>query len=782
MRSIQFRILILALLAACMQHDVLAQENNSCNVFIKIIDVQGGDPLSNQSFILRTTKDQINDGIQFNTDKDGIIKLTLPKNTSQIILSGVNENLISLPEKFCDQLIFQLVSNEVNLNEVSVTGFLNESSKKSVPAAIGYIDQKILSATDRTSLQNSLNTIPGVSMESRGYGGSQRINIRGSALRAPFTIRNIKMYVDGIPLTTPDGQSPLELIDAFDIKSVEIIKGPSGSVWGSGNGGVLLFKSNHASPGKTSVHTSTQIGSYDLYRNATAINIGFKKGGLRFSHVYQDNKGYRQQEFNHKNQVSISGKHYLNSAHTLSHYHNYYNGRWGLPGALNPAESEINRRQANAFSHLINAHVQRERTMSGISHQWQINKKIKTNSSAYYYHTDKTNPFGTGLFSSGYKIESADGIGGRADIEFTDNITENIILSAHAGGEIQTENYNILEQKIVSAAPAGIRYRYDINYLSEQYYTTADIKFKDIVVFNAGVSVNKITQKIRGNTDTDFVYDTTATWGYQLLPRFALSVRINKNHYFYLSRSNGNSNPTVFEMVDYENNQFNLNLKPETGVNIEGGIKGTFSSIALDYELNVYRFTLKNAILAYNTIRTIDDSTSAEITLYNNLGSTTQNGLEWGLSKQFFGNTKNHLLRIFSNGSAFNYEFENYHINEENLTGKKIPGTPLVNLSSGIQYRFMNKFDLNIFHFYYDKTPLDNRNTNWSDPVHLINIKTGYNLVYKSLETNIYVGVNNLLDTDYSSFYNLNALNGRYFNPAPQVNFFCGLELKWQLK
>jgi len=760
----------------------IAQIDSVCFVNLMLVDSRSGEEMGRELINTYHSNESEIRAKQFISDNDGIIQIGLPSDAKYIILIGLVNDTINLQSDFCNKTIVHGVSKSQNLNEVSVTGFLNDSKRNTIPASIGYIDQKILSSTDRTSLQNSFNTIPGVIMESRGYGGSQRINIRGSALRSPFAIRNIKMYVDGIPLTTPDGQSPLELIDAADIRSVEVIKGPAGSVWGSGNGGVVLFKSNLAAPGTTTVSHSAQVGSYNLFRNATSIQLGFKKSGIRISHIYQDNKGYRTQEFSHKNQLSISGRHYINAKHMLSHYHNYYNGNWGLPGALNQSEAEKNPRQANAFSHLINAHVRRERIMSGAAHQWNINKNFQSNTSDYFYHTDKINPFGIRAASSGYKIEKANGTGGRADLKYDKKINRNIDLTAHAGIEMQYEKYSILEKEIVEAQPADFRYKYDINYLSELYYLTTDIKIKNKVTLNAGVSINKVQQKIKGNTATNFVYDTTATWGYQTLPRFAIHYAFHVDHHIYVSRSNGNSNPTAFEMVDYENNTFNLNLNPESGINYEAGLKGNLKKIEIQYEFSVYRFKLTNAILAYNSTFQVNDTTTAELTLYNNLGSTIQDGIEWNLSKKFAVGSSRHLLNVFSNGSAFFYRFRNYPIEEENPKGKNLPGTPLANLTSGIQYSWLNKFDISVLHYYTDRTPLNNNNSVWSKPLHLMNIRSSYTFTLKKLETTIYAGINNALNTDYTSFHNLNGFNNRFYNPAPRMNFFGGIEFKILVK
>lgn len=773
------KLLILLIFLSSPMLRLSGQTPGICPLYIKLVDAVSGAEVP--QFSLAIAEDN-KPATPYQSDNSGLIAMLLSDRTNTLVIQYTETDTIILNKKFCNSTIVIPIVNEQNLSEVRVTGFLNESSRKEIPASIGLITNQTINGTDKTSLQNSLNTIPGVSMESRGYGGSQRISIRGSSLRAPFAIRNIKMYVDGIPFTSPDGQSPLELIDAADVSSVEVIKGPAGSVWGSGNGGVLLFKTNHATPGETSVSQSVQAGASGLYRSNTALNIGLKKGGIRISHIYQDNRGYRTQESNHKNQVSISGRHYLNENHSLSHYHNYYNGRWDLPGGLNKNESEADPTQANAFSHRINAGVKRERWMSAIAHRWKMNRYLSLNSSVYLYLTDKINPYGTSAFNSGYKVENANGTGGRMELNYNRQLTKFLSLAIHSGVELQQENYHITEKTISYSGPGSVRYIYDIIYLNEMYFLSSDLRIGNNAYINAGISYNNLRQEITGNTSSGFSYDTDNTLGYKALPRIAVSLRIINEHYLFAGRSFGNSNPTAFEMVDYENNAFNPGLKPEKGMNDEAGIKGVFGNSAISYELSVYQFKLTNAILSYNKIIEGENGTEDLIVLYGNSGSTIQRGLEWAISKKFLQKNSDFNFSIFLNGTIQHYKFNRYAVNGENIEGDQIPGIPVNTINAGVQITAFNKLNADFFLYSNNRIPLTYDNSVKADPLFLTNARLSYDIKFSKATLRIFAGVNNLLNTSYSAFYNLNAPNGRYYNPAPGLNGFGGIELIMKCK
>src|ERR1700690_1101367 len=114
------------------------------------------------------------------------------------------------------------------LGEVVVHAYANDRPLLEVPAAVGLVDAKMLERFNNTSILPAVNTIPGVRMEERSPG-SYRFAIRGSSLRSPFGVREVKMYWNGLPLTDGGGNTYLNLLDFNSIGSAEIIKGPGAS-------------------------------------------------------------------------------------------------------------------------------------------------------------------------------------------------------------------------------------------------------------------------------------------------------------------------------------------------------------------------------------------------------------------------------------------------------------------------------------------------------------------------------------------------------------------------
>ncbi len=109
------------------------------------------------------------------------------------------------------------------LKEVVVKAYFSRQPILRSPASVGILDLKQLNNQPNSTLVSAINTVPGVRMEERSPG-SYRLSIRGSLLRSPFGIRNVKMYMDEFPLTDAGGNTYLNLLDAGSVNGIEILK------------------------------------------------------------------------------------------------------------------------------------------------------------------------------------------------------------------------------------------------------------------------------------------------------------------------------------------------------------------------------------------------------------------------------------------------------------------------------------------------------------------------------------------------------------------------------
>src|SRR6187402_2991862 len=156
-------------------------------------------------------------------------------------------------------------SSEI-LKEVVISAYEQNRKLLNIPAPVSFVGKSQLERYNNTSILPALNTIPGVRMEERSPG-SYRLNIRGSSLRSPFGVRNVKVYWNEIPFTDPSGNSYFNQFSFYNFSSLEILKGPGSSLYGAGSGGVILaegFDGNKSNEAKVE-YTRGSFNSNNLY-------------------------------------------------------------------------------------------------------------------------------------------------------------------------------------------------------------------------------------------------------------------------------------------------------------------------------------------------------------------------------------------------------------------------------------------------------------------------------------------------------------------------------------
>ncbi|HEX8061215.1 MAG TPA: TonB-dependent receptor plug domain-containing protein [Cyclobacteriaceae bacterium] len=304
------------------------------------------------------------------------------------------------------------------LEEVVVKAYRSGRPLKDVPVTMNVIGQKELSRFGPTSLVTTVNTVPGVRMEERSPG-SYRFSIRGSVMRSPFGIRNVKFYWKGLPFTDGGGNTYLNLLDMSTIGQMEIIKGPGASLYGASTGGVVLLDSPPAV--KEHIVASTSVGNYGLFRKAIQMTFGEgKRSKFDVSLSNQKSDGYRQQtalnrtnlRFNYDQAIAAKGK--------LSFTYLYANLRYETPGGLNITQYEADPRQARPATPTTPGAIgQQARIMNkthyfGTVYQHDWNDQWSTTVGAYGSITDFTNPA-----ILNYEHRNENNVGGRTETQYT---------------------------------------------------------------------------------------------------------------------------------------------------------------------------------------------------------------------------------------------------------------------------------------------------------------------------------------------------------------------------
>lgn len=195
----------------------------------------------------------------------------------------------------------------LDLEGLSIRAFARNRPIFEQAAPIQFLTSKDIQRFQESSLVPVLNTLPGVRMEERSPA-SYRISIRGSSLRAPFGVRNVKVYWQGIPLTEPGGSTPLNLLETDNVNQIEIIKGPAGSMYGAGTGGAILFSALGDKKEGWQADAGTTIGSFGWLKQHVRVSQGTEKAQWEVLATRQKGDGYREHSSFDRKTVQLNGK------------------------------------------------------------------------------------------------------------------------------------------------------------------------------------------------------------------------------------------------------------------------------------------------------------------------------------------------------------------------------------------------------------------------------------------------------------------------------------------
>ncbi|MBL0337033.1 MAG: TonB-dependent receptor plug domain-containing protein [Chitinophagaceae bacterium] len=249
-------------------------------------------------------------------------------------------------------------------------------------------------AQSKSSLLTALNTVPGVRMEERSPG-SYRISIRGSSLRSPFGVRNIKVYWNDIAVTDPGGNTYFNQFAANNFTFLEVVKGPAASMYGAGTGGLILL--NSFGVWKPGVTAEINGGSYGTLNIFGSLSWGDKEHKNMITGSRQQSDGYRDHTVMHRDNFSWSSSLKSGKRSQTDFSLLYTNLYYQTPGALTLTEYKNNPRASRpAAGGFPSARNARRRSSSKI--YWRCDRKIsfsnsvKNTTTVYGYFTDFKNP------------------------------------------------------------------------------------------------------------------------------------------------------------------------------------------------------------------------------------------------------------------------------------------------------------------------------------------------------------------------------------------------------
>ena len=651
------------------------------------------------------------------------------------------------------------------LNEVTINAFESKTNALSTTATVGLLTSKSLERYSPTTWTNAVNAIAGVRMEERSPG-SYRFSIRGSMLRSPFGIRNVKFYWNGIPFTDAGGNTPLNSLDFNSVQSMQIIKGPGSSLYGAGTGGVVLLQSRTENESQNRVEQSVGIGKYGFQSRSTNLQVG----GISIQYGHSEQDGYRDHSAMNRDAIRFSSTGKIGEKGTLSLLGMYSDLQYQTPGGINLAQYNLNPKLARQSTPTVpgseaqKAAIYTKFAMLGGNYALQLSNSWTQSNALYITTNDFANPF-----ISNFEKRDEQGIGGR-------NIWQNISQI----GSVRTNWTSGFEWQYSKSAQRNYDNKGGI---ADKQQTVEDIRTTNLSVFSQleavlfkdltatfGLSYNTFRYKYERYFPLPYS-DEQRNFDGILVPRIAINKIIAKTWAVTASYSSGFSPPTLQE-VRPSAGGFRKDLNAEKGINTEIGLRKIDRNF--NGGISLYSFGLRESI-----VRRTDEAGSE---YFINAGKTRQNGLEWNLSYDFLSNSHLPLtFRLWNSGTWTKYTFENFAQSETDLSGKLIPGIPRFSQTTGLDVLF--KYGISLFATYQHGGSfyLNDANTVKNTPYNQWMARASWKKNWGShLYSELSASAEKVNAGIYSLGFDLNAFGNRYYNASPKNNLWAGVKVGWE--
>lgn len=650
------------------------------------------------------------------------------------------------------------------ISEVRIEAYKKPTSYLASTKSVALVTEKILQNNTPERLLESINHQTGTRMEERSPG-SYRVSIRGSALRSPFGVRNVKIYLDDFILSDASGNTYLNSISPELINSIEIYKGPESGDFGAVTGGTMLLKTLQSE--RFSANLS--VGSYGTFNES--VQIAAQKGKHFFqifqnfyqSDAYREQSAVRRSQFFLKDNFQYSERSSLKGMVLLSDLD------YQTPGGLTVEQMLKDRKQARLSTKTLpgateqNAGIRNKMVVGGISHETKFHPQFSHFLMVQGSYVDFENPFITN-FENRYESNFAL----RTHFNFEKNWTRTA-LEWRLGYEGASNNITIRNfdnNKGIAGKPQNF----------DELQNNAGFFFLSQKLNHNGRWFSDLSLSLNSNSynwEKKYPLEENGSVKFadQFLPNFGLTYLISDRFSVRAKVGKGNSSPTN-EEIRSSSQEFNFNLKSEFGWNKEIGFRSQIGKI-LFIEGTYFDFRLQDAIVKRQTESGED--------YFVNQGETAQRGVEVLLEtrKLRLQNSFLNQVQLRFAGNFYDFKYRDYQLGKNNFSGNDLPGVPKTSVSSLVNMSFFKRLGVDYSHFYTTKIPLNDANTVWSEPSLTGNVQLTYATQIERSKITLKLQVQNLYNTNYVLGYDINAFGGRFYNPAAKRTFHLGVNAQF---
>ncbi|MCX0264400.1 TonB-dependent receptor [Klebsiella pneumoniae] len=670
-----------------------------------------------------------------------------------------------------------------------VTAAPTTVSELDTPAAVSVVNgDEMRQAAPRVNLSESLGAVPGLQVQNRqNYAQDLQLSIRGFGSRSTYGVRGLRIYVDGIPATMPDGQGQTSNIDIGSVDTIEVLRGPFSALYGNSSGGVINVTSQTGTQPPT-VEASSYYGSFGTWHygmKATgAVGDGSHAGDVDYTvstnrfttHGYRDHSGARRNLANARLGVRI------NDVSKLTLLLNSVDIKANDAGGLTADEWRDNPRQSPRGDQ-YNTRKNTRQTQAGLRYERQLSAQDDL-SVMMYAGERETTQFQSIPRAPQLKPSHAGGVidltrhyqGIDTRLTHRGELLVPVTLTAGLDYENMSERRKGYENFVmVNGAPQygeqGALRRNERNLMwNVDPYLQTQWQLTDKLSLDAGVRYSSVWFDSNDYYITPGNGDDSGDASYhKWLPAGSLKYALTDAWNVYLSAGRGFETPTINELSYRSDNQSGLNfgLKPSTNDTVEIGSKTRIGNGLFTAAL--FQTNTDNEIVV--------DSSSGGRTSYKNAGKTRRQGMELGLDQQF-----GESWRLKAAWTWLDATYRTNVCDDASCNGNRIPGIarnmgyasfgyqPEQGWYAGSDIRYMSDIMAN------------DENTAKAPSWTVVGLTTGYKWSYGRMDMDLFGRIDNLFDREYVGSVIVNESNGRYYEPAPGRNYGIGLNLAWRFE
>ena len=670
-----------------------------------------------------------------------------------------------------------------------VTAAQSAVSELDTPAAVSVVNgDEMRQAAPRVNLSESLGAVPGLQVQNRqNYAQDLQLSIRGFGSRSTYGVRGLRIYVDGIPATMPDGQGQTSNIDIGSLDSLEVLRGPFSALYGNSSGGVINATSQTGSQPPT-IEASSYYGSFGTWHygmKATgAVGDGSHAGDVDYvvstnrvtTHGSRDHSGARKNLANAKLGVRI------NDVSKLTLLFNSVDIKANDAGGLSYDEWQNNPRQSPRGDE-YNTRKTIKQTQAGLRYERQLSEQDDL-SVMMYAGERETTQYQSIPRAPQLKPTHAGGV-----IDLTRHYQGIDTRWTHRGEllvpvtfttgldyETMSERRKGYENFVMSDGAPQYGEKGDLRrnernlmwnvdpYLQTQWQLTEKLSLDAGVRYSSVWFDSNDYYITPGNAD-----DSGEASYHKWLPAGSLKYAVTDAWNVYVSAGRGFETPTINELSYRSGDQGGLNfgLQPSTNETVEIGSKARIGNGLLTAAL--FQTDTDNEIVV--------DTSSGGRTSYKNAGKTRRQGMELGLDQQF-----GESWRLKAAWTWLDATYRTNVCDDASCKGNRIPGIarnmgyasfgyqPEKGWYAGSDIRYMSDIMAN------------DENTAKAPSWTVVGLTTGYKWSYGKMDMDLFGRVDNLFDRSYAGSVIVNESNGRYYEPAPGRNYGIGLNLAWRFE